>query len=193
MIPIFIGVFLLSLSGVFFNQVVKIRQDVKGVSTQVEVESTTDSEPSASPQTSESPKASETSDNSANVTIKNGSVKTDVVIKNNVNSDSSTNNSNKSNVSLALDDFKYSGASITSQSNHSLELTSSDDPDKITDWYKEKIRSLGFNSKSFVTTKSNDNVENKLVGSNGDLEIAVEIKKAAGSGIAVIKVNSDSD
>jgi len=44
-----------------------------------------------------------------------------------------------------------------------------------------------------VTTKSNDNVENKLVGSNGDLEIAVEIKKAAGSGIAVIKVNSDSD
>src|SRR3989344_168617 len=141
MIPIFIGVFLLSLSGVFFNQVVKIRQDVKGVSTQVEVESTTDSEPSASPQTSESPKASETSDNSANVTIKNGSVKTDVVIKNNVNSDSSTNNS----------------------------------------------------SKSFVTTKSNDNVENKLVGSNGDLEIAVEIKKAAGSGIAVIKVNSDSD
>jgi|SRR3989344_7671342 len=193
MIPVFIGVFILSLSGVFFNQVVKVKENVKGVSTQVEVKSNIEGVSTPSTEPSESPESSEKPAATSNVSIKNGSVKTDVVIKNNVNSDSNTGNGNKSNGSLNLDDFKYGGASVTSQSNHSLELSSSDDPDKITDWYKEKIRSLGLSSKSFVTTKSNDNVENKLVGSNGDLEIAVEIKKAAGSSIAVIKVNSDSD
>jgi hypothetical protein len=76
---------------------------------------------------------------------------------------------------------------ISTEANTSI-YQSQDDPDTITDWYKEKIESLGMSAKSFVKTKTNDNVLNKLVGADGEYEIRVEITKSADSPTTEIKV-----
>lgn len=65
---------------------------------------------------------------------------------------------------------------------------SQDDPDAITDWYKEKIKELGMSATSFVTTKTNGNVLNELVGANGKREIRVEITKSADQSTTEIKL-----
>lgn len=54
---------------------------------------------------------------------------------------------------------------------------SSDDSSVITNWYKGKIKSLGMNTTSFIQTNTNGNVLNKLVASNGQKELRVEISK----------------
>lgn len=58
-----------------------------------------------------------------------------------------------------------------------LTFQSMDDTTTITNWYKERIKSLGLNATSFVQTKTNGNVLNKMVGSNGQTEIEVEVSK----------------
>jgi len=87
--------------------------------------------------------------------------------------------------------FIYPGARIIASSDSSATLESTENPDKITDWYKEKIKSWGGNVTSFVVTKTNDNVLNKLVGSNGKGEVKVEIKKDSGSSVVKIIVGFD--
>lgn len=85
-----------------------------------------------------------------------------------------------------LSDFNYPSSNQISNVGNTLILESNDNPDLITDWYKEKIRSLGFKSKSFVQTKTNGNILNKLVAASaeldsasGSIEVSVEIKKSA--------------
>ena len=89
-----------------------------------------------------------------------------------------------------LSDFIYQGSSVISSNSNSLKLTSTDNTDTITNWYKEKINSLGMNVKSFVTTSANDKILNKLVGANGTREIRVEISKEPGKTITNIIVES---
>lgn len=73
--------------------------------------------------------------------------------------------------------FIYPGARVIASTDSSATLESSEDPDKITDWYKGKIKGLGMNVKSFVVTSSNDKVLNKLSAANGKQEINVEISR----------------
>lgn len=87
-----------------------------------------------------------------------------------------------------LSKLQYPNATKESTSENTLVLRSNDDSDIITDWYKEKIIGLGMNTKSFVKTKTNDNVLNKLVGADGQTEIRVEITKQANSSATEIKV-----
>lgn len=94
-----------------------------------------------------------------------------------------------SDINTALDNFIYPGSEMVSSNDSSLQLRSSSDVDNITDWYKEKIRSLNMNVKSFVTTKTNDNVLNKLVGANGNSEISVEVKKEPKNNYSEISVS----
>lgn len=72
--------------------------------------------------------------------------------------------------------LKYPNSVQISQ-NESTIYESSDDADKITNWYKDKIKSMNMRVKSFVTTKTNGNILNKLVGADGKKEIKVEITK----------------
>ena len=74
-------------------------------------------------------------------------------------------------------DFFYPGATQISFDDDRLILESSDDPEEITDWYKEKFDSFGMRAKAFSQTNVNGNVVNKLVGDNGTIEIRVEITK----------------
>jgi len=90
--------------------------------------------------------------------------------------------------SSSISAFVYPGASLKSQTTTSLALESNDDTDKITDWYKTKIEELGMNVKSFVTTRANDKVLNKLSAADGAREINVEISKQQGTSLVVISV-----
>ena len=85
-----------------------------------------------------------------------------------------------------INEYIYPGSVIISSNGSTLKLTSSDNPDTITQWYKEKIKSAGMNVNSFVTTKTNGNVLNKLSAADGTTDIKVEIKKqASGSKVEI--------
>ena len=87
-----------------------------------------------------------------------------------------------------LSSYFYTGATKTGETSNSLNLESSDNPQKITDWYKEKIRGSGMNVKSFVQTSTNGEILNKLAGANSELEVNIEISKAADESQVQIKV-----
>lgn len=88
-----------------------------------------------------------------------------------------------------IESYRYPNSSVISSSESSLFLRSSDDTDKITDWYKEKIESEGMSAKSFVKTKTNDNVLNKLVGASSSKEVRVEIRKDSGETSTEISIS----
>jgi hypothetical protein len=68
----------------------------------------------------------------------------------------------------------YPGASIVSSNDDGMTLTSSDDTDSITQWFKAYIEAQHMNVKSFVTTKANDKIHNVLVGAgNGELRVTI--------------------
>lgn len=67
-------------------------------------------------------------------------------------------------------------------------LQSSDNSKAITDWYKNRINSLGMNATSFIQTSTNDTVLNSLVGSDGQREVKVEISRNAGDSVTKITV-----
>lgn len=88
-----------------------------------------------------------------------------------------------------LEDFKYPSSKQISCLENNCLLESNDNHDLITNWYEEKIKSLGFKSKSFVKTSSNGKVLNKLVGGMSDREVRVEIEKLSGESKISIKVS----
>lgn len=65
----------------------------------------------------------------------------------------------------------------------------SDDVDKITNWYKEKIKQEGYNATSFVTTKTNGKVLNKLAGAKAGSKVEVVISQSDTSSPVEISVN----
>lgn len=78
-----------------------------------------------------------------------------------------------------LDSYVYPNSKVAKMENFYLVLESNDESSAVTQWYKEKIRSEGMNVKTFVTTKTNGNVLDKLVGANSEKEIMVEVEKKA--------------
>jgi len=85
-------------------------------------------------------------------------------------------------------DYIYPGSKIISILENSFVLESSDNADEITDWYKEKIKKKGLNVTTFVVTKTNNNVLNKLVGANKDERISVEIEQKTSDSKVTIRV-----
>ncbi len=93
---------------------------------------------------------------------------------------------------ININDFRYPNSSVSSSSDGHLILQSSDSADAITDWYKQKIIATGANVKSFVTTKTNDNVLNSLSGATGKANISVKINKPSGEASVSIDVTISS-
>ena len=93
--------------------------------------------------------------------------------------------------SQSISDFQYPSSSIISKTNFQTNLESTDDPKKITDWYKEKIKSIGMKATSFVQTNTNGNVLNKLVGATGNQEVRIEITKQNNNAVVKIAVMSN--
>ncbi len=71
----------------------------------------------------------------------------------------------------------YSNSRIISQSDNSIVFESDDSPDVITAFYKSLIEQSGSIVTSFVTTKTNGNVLNKLAGVVDNQSIEIEIKR----------------
>ncbi|MCL5019189.1 MAG: hypothetical protein M1426_01760 [Patescibacteria group bacterium] len=69
-----------------------------------------------------------------------------------------------------------------------LALISLDNPQVITNWYKNKINSLRFVTTSFIQTNTNGNVLNSLVGAKGEEEVRVEISKDSNKADVTIKI-----
>lgn len=86
-------------------------------------------------------------------------------------------------------EFSYPDAKSISFDSSRLIFESSDDPQTITDWYKNKIESKGFSRKSFSQTKVNNNVYNILSASDGKREITIEIKKESSDPKTKITIN----
>ncbi len=90
-----------------------------------------------------------------------------------------------------ISEYKYPSSFVISSDPNSLVLESSDDSDKITDWYKDKIVREGLSVRTSVKTKTNGKVLNKLVGSDGEHKINVEVGKLSDSAIIRITVVLD--
>lgn len=83
--------------------------------------------------------------------------------------------------------YIYPGSTVIFSTEVSYELRSGDDPNTITNWYKEKINSQDFGVKSHVSTKTNGNVLNKI-SARGITKIDIEIKKENNSSNTFISV-----
>lgn len=79
--------------------------------------------------------------------------------------------------STDLNSFTYPSSKVINSDNNSLILESNDSASVITNWYKEQIQTEGMKTTSFVQTRTNGNVLNRLVGSNSYRKIDVEIRK----------------
>jgi hypothetical protein len=82
--------------------------------------------------------------------------------------------------------FVYPGAILIGDNTYQ----SSDDPAKITNWYKNKINGAGMNVTSFIVTSTNDNVLNKLVGANSSTKVSVDIIRNNGENQTTIKLSA---
>jgi hypothetical protein len=102
-------------------------------------------------------------------------------INNSVSNSNATSNND-------LNQFRYPNGKTISSSSTEIKIESPDSPDKITDWYKEKIKGLGMNTQSFVTTNTNNNVLNSLAAAGNGINIKIEIKKDAGASFTSIKI-----
>lgn len=77
-------------------------------------------------------------------------------------------------------------------SGEKLVLSSSDSTDTITDWYRNKIESEGYNVRSSVKTSANDNIKNVISAAKNNANVNVEITKGPSDTTARIEVKASS-
>lgn len=85
--------------------------------------------------------------------------------------------------------YIYEGAKVVSQSPTKLEMESNANSTTITNWYKEKIRKLNFNAKSFSQTNTNGLVFNKLSAAKPGEKVEITIKKDQNTSNVTITVD----
>lgn len=90
--------------------------------------------------------------------------------------------------SYSNSEYVFPGASVISDSGSELILQSNSGTDEITEWYRNKLKSLGLNVNTTVKTKANDKVLNKLAASGADTSVGVEISKEDGGTLVTIVV-----
>lgn len=94
---------------------------------------------------------------------------------------------NSSEINLAI--FIYPGATINSQSQTQMSLSSNASADEIINWYKNKLLSLDMPAKSIASTNTNGNYKTSMAGAKNNIKVEIEISKPADSSTASIKVN----
>ncbi|MBI2009725.1 MAG: hypothetical protein HYS86_00965 [Candidatus Chisholmbacteria bacterium] len=90
----------------------------------------------------------------------------------------------------SLETFRYPESSVESQSSTSLALKTSASAQTVTQWYQDKIKSLGYSTTAFVRTSTNDNVNNELAAAGDGQNIRVTIRQenpSASTSITVTK------
>jgi hypothetical protein len=89
----------------------------------------------------------------------------------------------------AITEYTYPLAQVTSSASAKLEMQTSENPVKVTDWYKNKIDQLKFNAKSFVSSGTNGDIFNKLSAAKPGEKIEVTIKKDQNGSNVLITVD----
>lgn len=79
-----------------------------------------------------------------------------------------------------LSELVYPESVIISSSPNAIRLETTAETQTITDWYKDKIKSLNFESKSSVAVSKNGNIENRMIGEKAQEHVYIEIKKPNG-------------
>lgn len=75
------------------------------------------------------------------------------------------------------ENYVFAGSKIIRKTETGIEMESTADPSEITNWYKEKIKSLDFNARSFTQTSTNGTILNKLSAAKPGEKIDITIKK----------------
>jgi hypothetical protein len=73
--------------------------------------------------------------------------------------------------------YIFPNSEIVEISDSKYVLVSTSSADEITDWYTEKLNSLGLNINTRVRTKANDKVLNKLVAASSSVKVTIEISR----------------
>ena len=89
----------------------------------------------------------------------------------------------------ASSEWVYPGANVRSDTSSLIVIDTNDNHQKVTDWYKDKIKSTGGNVTSFVTTAVNGEIKNELEGAGGKVHVEVKIEKSAVSEVTIISIN----
>lgn len=93
--------------------------------------------------------------------------------------------SNKKN-QKDLNNFIYPNSYLVNTNEGVLIFETDDNPSKVTDWYKGKIKESGMKTTSFVQTNVNGNILNRMAGNNNENTISIEInKKSADSKVKI--------
>jgi hypothetical protein len=87
-----------------------------------------------------------------------------------------------------MDDWQYSSSTKAGSEGETTVYQSNDDPDMITNWYKDRITNLNMSVKNFITTKNNEQVLNKLETAQNNQKVSIEISKNPGNSQTKIKV-----
>lgn len=87
-----------------------------------------------------------------------------------------------------ISEFIYPSANVILQRSAKLSLQSSDDPTKITNWYKDKLKNSGFNSNSAALANTNGNILNKFAAANSEIKVKIQISKKTGETVTSIEV-----
>ena len=89
----------------------------------------------------------------------------------------------------AIKTYIYPGSATEKSTTSSLTLLSTDSPEAITNWYKEKIKELEFNAKSFSQTNTEGAIFNKLTAVKPGEKIEITIKKDQSTSKTTITVD----
>ncbi|RJQ25483.1 hypothetical protein C4577_05675 [Candidatus Parcubacteria bacterium] len=88
--------------------------------------------------------------------------------------------------------FKYPNSKVILEEKNRIVFESFDDPQKITDWYKRKIEDRGMSLNYAVSTATEGNIRNKLIGEDNSLKTEVEIIKQSQNQAVTINLLIDS-
>jgi len=90
-----------------------------------------------------------------------------------------------------LGSFKYPNSETSRSNSAETKYQTGDDPEEVTNWYKNKIKEQNLNVRSFVQTTVNNKTENLLVGANGNQEIRIEITRDVDENLTTIVVKAN--
>lgn len=86
-------------------------------------------------------------------------------------------------------DFTYPASSLSAEEADSTTYTTTDSPDIVTAWYKNKINANGYKTKTFINTKTNGQIKNVLSGSKDNNEIKITISKNVDDMLTIITIS----
>lgn len=88
-----------------------------------------------------------------------------------------------------ISEYIYPGSKTTASASAKLELQTTASPTEVTDWYKNKIKSVQFNAQSFSASNTSGAIFNKLSAAKPGEKIEVTIKKDQSASETLITVD----